>query len=304
MNINSYFLRQSDTMPRKKNQAVDNSEPDQTDGARSGASTAADTGTDASLLALREAVHDITANISRVIDEKLGPLSELLKLQREELDSHGKRLTEAEERISALEDTTDPVGGKIKELEKMVSELSERADDLENRGRRKNIRIVGLPEGAEGEDPTRFFETWLPKLLHMDTKSGRVKLERAHRAPASKPPSTQRPRQVLVRFHNYQDKQRVMSASWEMGRKKQALKYGDATVMFFQDFSASVLRRRKGYDSVKKQLRALGADYRQIYPASLKVTYHGSTQVFQVPAAAEKYVQSLRESPPSPRGDV
>ncbi|CAK6981176.1 hypothetical protein D5F01_LYC19152 [Scomber scombrus] len=125
-------------MPRKKNQAADNSEPGQTDGAQAGVSTVADTGTDASLLALREAVDDITANISRVIDEKLGPLSELLKTQREELDSHGKRLTEVEERISALEDTTDPVGGKMKELEKMVSELSERADDLENRGRRKN----------------------------------------------------------------------------------------------------------------------------------------------------------------------
>lgn len=141
--------------------------------------------------------------------------------------------------------------------------------DLENRGRRKNIRIVGLPEEAEGEDPTQFFETWLPEILHIETKSGRVKLERAHRSLAPKAPSTQRPWPVLVRFHNYQDK----------------------CVM-----NASILRRRKGYDALKKQLRALCADYRQIYPTSLRITCRESTKVFHEPAAVEKYVQSLKES--------
>lgn len=63
----------------------------------------------------------------------------------------------------------------------------------------------------------------------------------------------------------------MMNAAWEMGRKNRALKYEGVTVMIIQDFSASVLRRRKGYDAVKKQLRALGTDYRQIYPASLRV---------------------------------
>ncbi|KAE8281769.1 hypothetical protein D5F01_LYC19152 [Larimichthys crocea] len=273
-------------MPRKKNQTDDAEHTQQAGGAHAGAS----------LLALREAVTEITANISKVIDEKLSPLSELFKIHREELDRHDKRITEAEQRISALEDATDLVDGKIEALEKMVCELSERADDLENRGRRKNIRIVGLPEEAEGDDPTRFFETWLPQLLHIETKSGRVKLERAHRSLAPKPPTTQRPRPVLVRFHNYQDKQHVMNAAWEVGRKNQALKHEDATVMIFQDFSASVLRRRKGYDAVKKQLRALGTDYRLIYPASLRVTCHGSTKVFHVPAAVEKYAQSLKET--------
>ena len=178
----------------------------------------------------------------------------------------------------------------------MVCELSERADDLQNRGRCRNIRIVGLPEEAEGEDPTQFFETWLPKILHIKTKSGRVKLKRAHRSLAPKPPSTQRRRPVLVRFHIYQDKQRVMTAAWEMGRKNQELNYEDAKVMIFQDFSASVIRRRKGYDGVKKHLRALGADYRLIYPGSLRVTCSGSTKIFHDPVAAEKYVKSLKDT--------
>ena len=136
-------------MPRKKNQALDDGELSQQAGsAQPGVHTIASTGAEASFLALREAVGEITANISRLIDEKLGPLSELIKTHREELDSHEKRISEAEQRISALEDITYPVDGKLKMLEKMVSEFSERADDLENRGQRKNICIIGFPEEA------------------------------------------------------------------------------------------------------------------------------------------------------------
>ena len=111
MNIDSYFLRQSDSMPRKKNQALEDGELGQQAGS---AHAGANTGADSSLLALRKAVGEITANISRAIDEKLGPLSEILRIHREKLDSHEKRITEAEQRISALEDTIEPEGGKLK----------------------------------------------------------------------------------------------------------------------------------------------------------------------------------------------
>lgn len=119
------------------------------------------------------------------------PLAQLLQVQCEELDSHEKRISEAETRISALEDTVEPAEGKLRALEKQVRNMSEHIDDLENRGRRKNIRIDGLPEEVEGNNPTQFFETWLPKTLNIETKTGRIKLERAHRslAPKSPPPA-------------------------------------------------------------------------------------------------------------------
>ena len=123
-----------------------------------------------------------------------------------------------------------------------------------------------------------------------------MKLERAHRSLAPKPPSAQRPRPELVRFHNYQDKQHIMTVAWEMGQKNQELKYEAAMVMIFQDFSASVICKRKGYDGVKKHLRALGADYRLISPASLRVTCRGSTKMFHNRVTAEKYVKSLKDT--------
>ncbi|KAI2647148.1 Stonustoxin subunit alpha [Labeo rohita] len=249
-------------MPRKKTLIA--SSPDEADEQVDNVS--ANTGSPAS--SLSDAVAEITANISKIIEEKMDPISQLLQMQRSELDEHKKRITETETRISAVEDVVTPIKAKIQSLEKLVHELGERADDLENRGRRKNICIVGLPEGVEGDNPTRFFESWLPKTLCITSKAGRIKLERAHRSLAPKPSSTQRPRPVLVRFHNFQDKQRVLNAARELGINGSPLKFGDSTMMIFRTF-----------------LRLFS------------VTFRGSVKVFHDPAAVEAFLDSLDVAP-------
>lgn len=43
--------------------------------------------------------------------------------------------------------------------------LSTRLDDLENRYRRSNLRLVNLPGKAEGTDTVKFLEEWLPEVF-------------------------------------------------------------------------------------------------------------------------------------------
>lgn len=38
-------------------------------------------------------------------------------------------------------------------------------DDLENRSRQNNFRIIGLPENIEGQHPTTFIDTLLRETL-------------------------------------------------------------------------------------------------------------------------------------------
>lgn len=56
-------------------------------------------------------------------------------------------------------------------------------------------------------------EKWAHEYLQMDTKAGRLKLDRAHRSLALKPSAGQRPWLVIVKIHNFTDKQRVMEAA-------------------------------------------------------------------------------------------
>lgn len=71
--------------------------------------------------------------------------------------------------------------------------MADHIDDLENRSRRCNLRLVGLPEGMEGRDAVTFMKTWLPSYLNLTTKTGKIKLDRAHHSP--------------VVYHNFADKQ-------------------------------------------------------------------------------------------------
>lgn len=84
-----------------------------------------------------------------------------------------------------------------------------------------------------------------------------------------------------------------------LGNGEQFLMFRNSKVKIFQDFSAAVLRKHKLFNEVKKRLRAAGATYAQLYPATLKVTHRGATNVFQDPSEVDMYLSSLEGTSPS-----
>ncbi|KAF7641316.1 hypothetical protein LDENG_00285320 [Lucifuga dentata] len=95
-------------------------------------------------------------------------------------------MTAAESRISDSEDTITTCAAKLAKAESRLAAAMDKIDDLENRGRRCNTWIIGLPEGTEGSNPISFFKTWLPELVKVSFKGDTVKLDRCHQAPTSR----------------------------------------------------------------------------------------------------------------------
>lgn len=102
---------------------------------------------------------------------------------KEAIGIFSERLTAAESRISKAEDNISGLTSKEKSLQKKVHELTLKLDDLENRHRRSNLRLIGLPEKTEGGDAVSFLQTWLPEILGPGTFPGPMVIERAHRLP-------------------------------------------------------------------------------------------------------------------------
>lgn len=147
-----------------------------------------------------------------------------------QVEGNSKRLDEAEGRVSTLEDMLATTKNKLREVDKKIQTLTEKADDMENRTRRDNIRVVSLKEGAEGEQPVAFFESWLPKILNLDTKRGIIKIDRAHRGLG--PARGDRPRPVIIKLHNSGEKQQIMAALREIRQ----LTYEGQKLYIQQDF--------------------------------------------------------------------
>lgn len=66
-----------------------------------------------------------------------------------ELIKFKERTTEAENRISVVEHTSEQVESPVQALEKQIQSMSDHIDDLENGGRKKNVRVIVFPEGVE-----------------------------------------------------------------------------------------------------------------------------------------------------------
>uniref|UniRef100_A0A671QJC2 L1 transposable element RRM domain-containing protein n=1 Tax=Sinocyclocheilus anshuiensis TaxID=1608454 RepID=A0A671QJC2_9TELE len=197
---------------------------------------------------------EVLVGVEKALENKIDPVLEKLSAVATHVEQVENRVTEAETRISAVEDTVSRDNADLNEVKKKLDAALEKIDDLENRSRRCNIRIIGLPEGEEGTNPVSFLRTWLPNLLNTDFKNHQVKIERAHRVPSRLPTSGERPRALMVKLHNFQDKARILQAA------------------------------RTASQLVYKRIR-----FAMIYPATLRIglQHNGSEKFFKQPAELE-----------------
>lgn len=99
------------------------------------------------------------------MDKKIDAVMKKLEACSSKIATLDTRITEAESRISNSEDAAAIHTTKLSEVEIKLQAALDKIDDLENRNRRCNIRVVGLPEDSGGANPVAFFKTWLPELL-------------------------------------------------------------------------------------------------------------------------------------------
>ncbi|KAJ8389638.1 hypothetical protein AAFF_G00118750 [Aldrovandia affinis] len=173
------------------------------------------------------------------------------------------------------------------QLHKDYKALQAKTDDLENRGRRCNIRILHVKEGLESGNPTKFVANLFAEILGgPGGLQSPPTLDRAHRT-GPVPATGGRPRSFLARFHYFQEKEQVLRLARERGR----LEFQGRQVMIFPDFSAELNKRRAEYVEVKKLLREKeGVRYGLVYPARLRVSFQGQEKMFDTPQAVKDFI--------------
>lgn len=85
--------------------------------------------------------------------------------------------------VSEVEDKLVPAQKDIRTHSLAIAALQAKADDLENRSRRNNIWLVGVPEKTEGANPSDYFESWIQTIFGKETLSPFFAIERAHMVP-------------------------------------------------------------------------------------------------------------------------
>lgn len=233
-----------------------------------------------SLQTIWEAIQQSKAEMTAHIDTKLSSVQTMLNNIQGSLSTLNDQITELVQRVSGNEDNVEDLTKRVAALEKENSYLRERVDDAENRSRANNLRFLLVPESSEGTDTVGFLQRLIRELFGGEGFAVPPVIERAHRSPRFNSKNNARsPRPILAKFLYYQDKVKILG----LAREKKDLIFHGSRIMIYPDFSADLTKKRRGYDEVKKRLRAAGMSYSLLYPCSLRVMVNGEAKVFRSP---------------------
>ena len=154
--------------------------------------------------------------------------------------------------------------------------MKEHLDDLENRVRRQNLRLIGFPEGVEGKNACVFLQEWLQKILELGPGET-IEIERAHRSVQRSPGEGGRPRTLVIRLLRFTDVTRIL----DVARKKRTLQYGNSDIMIFRDMSTVLYRKRKAFLPIKKMLHAKDIYFRLLPPTTLVIDLPEGRRTFR-----------------------
>lgn len=154
-----------------------------------------------------------------------------------ELQSISDRVSHIENKMgeyaTTINDLVDANASKEDDLEMIKVKMV----DIEDRSRRNNVKIRGIPESVQQQDlhnyVSQLFNTVMPDMSALD-----LTVDRIHRLPKPTYLSDNIPRDVILRLHFYHAKERLMAAS----RQRDQIPAPYSSQQFYADLSQYTLQ--------------------------------------------------------------
>ncbi|KAG8451976.1 hypothetical protein GDO86_003963 [Hymenochirus boettgeri] len=242
----------------------------------------------------RDSLKELLLNIPTK-EDLIGATQQIQQTCRTEIAALRGDLGAVLERVEDLEATQEQTNQHIGNVTRVLNDhsrairdLFRQMEDLENRGRRNNIRIRGLPEtvqdGALLESVTSLFHT----ILESDP-SQIIELDRIHRSLRPKA-SSKFPRDVICRVHYFAIKEQILTQY----RTISSLTHEGAEIQLFPDLSPSTLARRRQLRPLLQALRDKKLAYRWGFPFQLIVRHEGTTHTLSYPEDLSSFCNALQ----------
>lgn len=229
------------------------------------------------------------ADVATLIRESTESLKSSVDSQGQQVASFNSRLTQTEALAGENFGKLTEMEATVKALQSQCGKLLDKVDDLENRSRRSNLRIINVPEGSEkGQDPAKFVSDLLMMVTGSKVFSRPPEIERAHRSlHRSGDSNTGKPRAFIVKFLCFQEKEKVLR--WA---RKHTMTYHDSELRVYPDISAELAKQRASFNGIKNSLYLKGIKFHLLYPAHLHVTFQDQDYHFDSPQKAQEAAET------------
>lgn len=235
---------------------------------------------------ITELTSTIAEQVKAAIDTALAPVVASFESFKSSIESQGRRIDELDQHMNDYSDRIVALEQTVLKLNSANKVLTEKVEDLESRSRRCNLRVIGLPEGVEGSDPVTFMSHFFQDVLGSEMFPAPPLLDRAHRiGPASlADKENQRARVMIVRFHYFTDKEKVVRrGNWNQ------LFYQSHKIFVFPDYNSSVAKRRAAFSVVRNGLREKNVRFSLRFPARLIISIGDEKFQFDCPKEAQRW---------------
>lgn len=236
---------------------------------------------------IKEMQNDIIA-MKNDIKQDLSSFKSEINKKLEEVSSdicnQAARLTEAEQRVNELETVNIDLRDSLSHCLKQQKILQDKVTDLEGRSRRNNIRIYGIKEEAEGNAMQTFIENFLKEQLSINQD---LQIQRAHRSLGPRPRDASISRSILVNFHRFDTKEKVLKAAW--GKK---IFYEGKLISFAHDLPTEINNKLKEYKNIKKILKEGKIRFQTPYPAKMRIHWDDGPHLY---ASASEAAADMRK---------
>ncbi|KAK5871797.1 hypothetical protein PBY51_004656 [Eleginops maclovinus] len=135
---------------------------------------------------------DLTRELTASMNTSLAPIQASLQKITDTVATHAATITGMETALSAhsdgvtaLEREVAVLKSKLETTNQVNDRLQLAVEDLVSRSKRQHLRVIGIPEGMEG-DHARLFMTTLFKMVVGDPQLDTLELDRAYRSLAPK----------------------------------------------------------------------------------------------------------------------
>lgn len=188
-------------------------------------------------------------------------------------------------RIDEVEQTSQTHAAAIRQVHtafdsqlSQLLDLHRHVEDLDNRGRRHNIRVRGVPEAIEPGALQQTICTIFNELIDRPADSP-IEMERAHRALRPVPRENEPPRDIICCVVNFPLKEEILRKARERGR----ILHNGAEIKLFQDLSQITLQHRRALRPLLDVLRARNIQYRWKFPFGLSASTRGRSALLRTP---------------------
>ena len=199
------------------------------------------------------------------------------------------RVNEVEERVSDIEDKLIAKRETEEKRDKQLKDHEDRLREINDSLRKKNLRLIGVPEGAERDrGPEYVFEQIIAENFPNLGRETGIQIQEIERSPPKINKNRSTPRHLIVKLANSKDKEKILKAA----RDKKSLTFMGRSIRVTADLSTETWQARKGWQDIFRVLNEKNMQPRILYPARLSFKMEGEIKSFQDRQQLKEYVTS------------